>query len=179
MTWKDLSPWVAKIAPMLGTALGGPMGGAAGALLASALGTPGATPDAISQAITTGTLTGDQLLTIKKAEQEFTLQMKQADINSVKDLEALAVEDRKSAREREVTVKDWTPRILGYGVTAGFFGLLAFLIKHEVPPASRDLLNIMLGTLGSAWVSVMTYYFGSSAGSRAKDTLIANSTPNL
>ena len=170
--WASVSGWVSKFAPMIGTALGGPLGGAAGALLASALGTKDASPESIQKAIVSGNLTGDQILALKKAENDFAVQM--ADLG-FKDTEALAnieFQDRASARVLAETTHDWTPRILAFGVTIGFFGLLIFQVRHEVAPASRDLLNIMIGTLGSAWVSVITYYFGSSAGSREKDATI-------
>ena len=170
--WDNIKPFVSKFAPIVGAALGGPLGGAAGALLASALGVKDADPKSIEQAIKNGTLTGEQIVALKQAEDNFALQMKQLDINSVEDMEKLAIQDRSSAREREMAVKDWTPRILAYGVTVGFFGLLSFLLRHDLPAGSKDVLNIMLGSLGTAWISIVTYYFGSSAGSDKKTDLM-------
>ncbi len=173
--WDNIKPFVSKFAPIVGAALGGPLGGAAGVLLASALGVKDADPKSIEQAIKNGTLTGEQILALKQAEDDFALQMKQLDINSVEDMEKLAIQDRVSAREREISVKDWTPRILAYGVTLGFFGLLSFLLRHDLPAGSKDVLNIMLGSLGTAWISIVTYYFGSSAGSDKKTDLMGRS----
>lgn len=170
--WDNIKPFVSKFAPIVGAALGGPLGGAAGALLASALGVKDADPKSIEQAIKNGTLTGEQIVALKQAEDQFALQMKQLDINSVEEMEKLAIQDRSSAREREMAVKDWTPRILAYGVTVGFFGLLSFLLRHDLPAGSKDVLNIMLGSLGTAWISIVTYYFGSSAGSDKKTDLM-------
>lgn len=171
--WDSVKPFVGKFAPIIGAALGGPLGGAAGALLSSALGTKDADPKSIEQAIKSGTLTGDQILALKQAEDQFALQMKQLDINSVEDMEKLAIQDRDSARNREIQVRDWTPRLLAYGVTLGFFGLLAFLLRHELPPSSKDVINLMLGSLGTAWLSIVTYYFGSSAGSARKTEMMS------
>lgn len=170
--WDNIKPFVSKFAPIVGAALGGPLGGAAGALLANALGVKDADPKSIEQAIKNGTLTGEQIIALKQAEDQFALQMKQLDINSVEEMEKLAIQDRSSAREREMAVKDWTPRILAYGVTIGFFGLLSFLLRHDLPAGSKDVLNIMLGSLGTAWISIVTYYFGSSAGSDKKTDLM-------
>jgi hypothetical protein len=76
-----------------------------------------------------------------------------------------------------IQTKDWMPKVLGLAVTIGFFGLMVFMMKWDVPAANKDMLNIMLGALGGSWVSIIAYYFGSSAGSAKKNDLIYNSTP--
>lgn len=70
--------------------------------------------------------------------------------------------------------------LLAMVVTISFVGVLAALLL--VPPQStdegiRNILNIMLGVLGAALGQVISYYFGSSSGSRAKDeALVAAAT---
>ena len=173
--WKSL---VKSVAPMLGTALGGPFGGIAGAALAKCLGTDkqdaGGGADDASLAAALQGATPDQLLALKKADEDFHLQMTQLGYKNTAELEAIAAGDRANARGREVSLRDWTPRMLAYGVTLGFFGVLAFMLRSEIPAGSRDVLNVMLGSLGTAWISVVTYYFGSSAGSSRKTELLGS-----
>lgn len=168
--WKSL---VKSIAPTIGTALGGPLGGVAGLALAKVLGVPegpGLDDSALAAAVQGAS--PDQLLALKKADQDFALQMQKLGFENLEALEAIAAGDRASARDREIKTRDWTPKALAIGITLGFFGLLGFLLKTEPPPGSRDILNIMLGSLGSAWIGVVTYYFGSSAGSARKDEIL-------
>jgi len=42
-------------------------------------------------------------------------------------------------------------------------------------PSENQALLIMLGALGAAWGAVVNFYYGSSAGSQAKDAVIAKS----
>jgi hypothetical protein len=84
------------------------------------------------------------------------------------------VEDRANARQREITTGDvWTPRILAYLMTVGFFGVLGAVMAWGVPESARDTVNLLLGSLGTVWLGAMSYYHGTTAGSRAKTELLA------
>ena len=159
----DLKAIVSKVAPMLGAALGGPFGASAGALIGKALGVP---ESEVASAITKDP---DWALKLKAAENDFKLKMAEIGIKE----EDLANQDRKDARSREVAVRDMTPKLLAGLVTAGFFGLLGLLCFKEVPGKSETIINIMVGSLGSAWMSIVSYYYGSSAGSKVKSDIIA------
>lgn len=177
MTWDDIKPWVAKVAPMLGTALGGPLGGAAGALIGNALGVKDASPQSIQDAIKTGTLGPEQIVALKLAEQEFQLKCEAMGYESVEKLEELAYKDRDSARNREIQVRDLTPMILSFVFTGGFFFILGWMLKYGLKKDGGEALLILLGALGAGVQQVLAYYFGSSAGSARKDALLHNSTP--
>ena len=71
----------------------------------------------------------------------------------------------------------WTPQILAVSVTVGFFSLLFLLCFKQAPGPNMAMLNIVLGSLGTAWVGVMSYYFGSSQSGRAKDQMLYQSQP--
>ncbi len=99
------------------------------------------------------------------------------------ELEGLIFKDMADARNREVVIStsDKAPLInkitlpvLAAFITFGFFGLLAYMCKWEVPPSNKDIINIMIGSLGTAWIGVVSYYFGSSSGSKDKDAQINN-----
>ncbi len=168
--WKAV---VKSIAPTIGTALGGPLGGVAGLALSKALGvSDDSAKDETAMAAAIQGANPDQLLALKKADQDFALQMQQLGFKNIEALEAIAAGDRASARDREIKTGDWTPKVLGIAITIGFFGLLSWLLNKEPPEKSRDILNIMMGSLGSAWIGVVSYYFGSSVGSARKTELM-------
>ena len=167
MDWRKI---VATVAPALGTALGGPLGGMAAAAVSDALlGKPNGTEAEITTALVAGG--PDALLKLKQADQAFAERMRELDL----DLERIHQADRGSAREREIKAGDsWTPRLLAGLVTLGFFGVLGWLLMYGKPDAGGDALLVMLGALGGAWASIISYYFGSSAGSTAKTQILAH-----
>ena len=91
--WKSI---VKTVAPVLGTALGGPMGGLAARTIAGAvLGDETASEDQIAQAVAAAS--PEQLLALKKADQDFQLRMKELEVDIVR----IDQQDRGSARDRE------------------------------------------------------------------------------
>jgi len=156
------------VAPTVALAVGGPFGPLASAAISAALGTPKGDDKAAEAALLTAT--PDQLLALTKANNDFTVQMKQLGI----DEEKLVYEDIANARAREVAVRDETPHILAYGITVGFFGVLGYLVAYGKPQVGGDVVLVLLGSLGTAFTGIISYYFGSSAGSAAKTDILAN-----
>lgn len=70
-------------------------------------------------------------------------------------------------------VRDLMPAVLAVLTTIGFFSMLGVMLWHEVPVANKDMLNIMLGALGSGWLLCLGFYVGTTAGSIRKDETIA------
>lgn len=169
-----MNDFIKNLVPMLGTALStvNPLAGMAVSMVSKALGLETNDKKDIEKALQTAS--PEQFVALKKAEQEFAIKMEELGINSVKDLEAIAAGDRDSARKREIAVHDLTPSILAYAVTVGFFGVLAYLMTYGSSEKGGDALLVMLGSLGTAWAGVISYYFGSSAGSAKKDSTIAS-----
>lgn len=155
---------VRTVAPSIASAVGGPLAGMATKAISEALlGKPDGTEEELTQAVAKAT--PEQLLALKKAEQEFESHMRELDI----DLERIASADRDSARNREIKTKDLTPKVLAASVTVGYFGVLFYMLTHGLPTTGgSEAMLVMLGTLGTAWGGIMAYYFGSSAGSKEK-----------
>jgi hypothetical protein len=168
MDMSKIGGLLSQIAPTIATAIGGPVAGMAVKALAGAL---GLTQDASADDIQTAMMnaTPEQLAAIKKVDADFKVQMKELDI----DLERIAAGDRDSARNMQMHTNDWIPRAMAIMVTFGFFGILTWLLTKGVPPTGSETLIYMLGALGTAWTGIVQFYFGSSAGSKAKtDALV-------
>jgi hypothetical protein len=157
-----------KLAPTVASALGSPVAGMAVNALESALGMSG---DDIQKTVESGKLTADQVAAIQQAE--IAIKAKAQEMNL--DFAKLTNEDRASARDMQKSVKSIVPPFLAFGVTAGFFGILVTLLLGLTK--QNPEIDIMLGSLGTAWTGIIAFYFGSSAGSQAKDQMIHNSTP--
>jgi hypothetical protein len=160
---------ISTVAPILGGALGGPLGAAAGAAIAGALGGPSKDPKAVETALLSGD--PEALLKLRQAENDFKVQMEQLGIEH----EKLLFADTDSARKREMSVQDNTPKVLAYSTVVLAFGTMIVLMFGNRPTTiSGEVLGQILGALEGALMLVLGYYFGSSAGSRAKtDSLVA------
>ena len=176
--WEGALNVIKELAPTLASVIGGPLAGGAVTALESVFGiTPGpsATTDdrqsTLAAAISGAT--PDQLAAMRKADQDYAVAMTNAGFKDTETLAALAVQDRASARAMQISTKSVTAPFLALFITLGFFGVLAVMMFYPLPAATHDALMLMLGSLGTAWISVVAYYFGSSAGSDRKTELLA------
>ena len=160
--------WIESIAPTIASCLGGPLAGLAVEAVSKAIGVD---PSAVQDTINSGKLTADQIASIQSAE--IALKAKAQEMGL--DFEQLAVQDRKSARDMQTTTKSFIPPLLALIITLGFFGILVGMMTGKV--TSSDALMLLLGSLGTAWTGVISFYFGSSASSQNKDALLHQSTP--
>ena len=160
--------WIESIAPTIASCLGGPLAGLAVEAVSKAIGVD---PSAVQDTINSGKLTAEQIASIQQAE--IALKAKAQEMNL--DFEQLAVQDRKSARDMQTTTKSFIPPLLALIITLGFFGILVGMMTGKV--TSSDALMLLLGSLGTAWTGVISFYFGSSASSQNKDQLLHQSTP--
>jgi len=87
-------------------------------------------------------------------------------------LEEIEAQDRASARAREIATKDWVPAALAITNALAFFVLLFLMLSHSIPETNKSAFDILLGMLAGSLTTVMTYYFGSSRGSREKDAIL-------
>lgn len=172
--WDSIKSAIGSIAPWLATTLGGPLAGTAVSKLTEVLGlTNPQKQDADSILNAIQNATPDQILAIRKADQEHQQFMAQLQVNSLTQLEQLAGQDRANARAREIATKDNTPRFLAYGITFGFFAVLGVFAFMPIPQSGQAVLNIMIGALGTSFGGIVGYYFGSSSGSDRKTELLA------
>lgn len=171
MDWTSI---IKTVAPWIGTALGGPLGGMAVEAAANALGVSEKTTDAVKQAL--AGVTPDQMLALKKADQDFQLQMQALGFKQVADLEAIAAGDRKDARDMQRTTRSWVPAALSGIVTVGFLGLLAGMMFGVLKVSDSQALLLMLGSLSTGWGMVMAFWFGTTHDSGRKTDMLASAS---
>jgi len=168
--WRAL---VGTVAPTLGAALGGPLGGMAGSVIAKVvLGKDKASEGELAAAMANAT--PEQLLALKKADQDFAVQMKQMDV----DVFRLETADVQSARSL-YAVNYWPQIVLSILFIGGYFVILwAYLTgKVIVAPEVKDTATVLIGIMSASVTAIMGFWFGSSFGSREKTAALAASSP--
>lgn len=159
-----------KVLPVLGKAIQGDVGGALDEGM-KAIGlkpTGNASKDQKVFEDAVKNATPEQLQVLKKIDNDYKVEMAKLEIKEQK----IDADDRNSARQRHLAMKDRTPSVIGMTLVFGFFALLGILIFSEVPIHNQQILNIMLGSLGTMTTAVVTYYFGSSNSSAKKDEML-------
>jgi hypothetical protein len=153
-----LVSFLSTLLPTIGNLLGGPLGGAAVEAAAKALGMSDATADKVQKALTSGNLSADQIAALQAADLQLKTRMAELGI----DAEKLAQADRASAREMQTQSGSWVPSTLAVGVTVGYFTILVGLMSHKFEIANSEGLTLLLGSLTTAWGSIVAFYYGAS-----------------
>jgi len=147
------------VAPVLATAVAGPAGGAAVGWIASKLGIDDATVEGVTQALT--------------GNPEMTMKLKELDLEYAK----LEVQDRDSARQAyaQVATSEYATKldkvvvpVLALGVVGLAFTLIGVLMFVNTPQDQQQIIIFALGFITSAAGQVLSFYFGSSQGSKDK-----------
>jgi hypothetical protein len=113
---------------------------------------------------------------------EFTLEMHRLDMQAELEAYKAEVEDRTSARLREVEFtnatgkRDW---LMAAVIIAGLLlliGVVLSLIFITIPPENQRLADMTFGAIMSIGASIFSYYVGSSKSSHIKDQTIKTLT---
>ena len=117
-----------------------------------------------------------------KLSDEKIASLKEAAMKHEEFMVEQEVKDRSSARQREVDIASnqnvplinnvITPLLAVFVMVCSFI-LFAILIFVEVKPEAKDILIYILGVLSAADTQILSYYFGSSQGSKDKSELMA------
>lgn len=117
----------------------------------------------------------EELAKVKlEVEKEVNRHMEALQADATKQFE-LEVQDRTSARGRETEFVKATGHIdylmwfLAVSAIAIFGYLVWSVVDAAVPEHNRELVFHIFGIVEGVLLSIFSYYFGSSAGSRIKD----------
>jgi hypothetical protein len=170
MDWKNV---VSKVAPWIGTALGGPLGGVAASAIAGVFGLDDSTEESIEAAITGAS--PERLLALKKADQDFSLRMQELGFKNIETLEKIAADDRDSARKANVAggvhVTLFAMSVLLLIIT---LGSEVYVLFAGYPTTVPDIVvGRILGLLDAIAMTVMAYWYGTTAGSSRKTDMLA------
>jgi hypothetical protein len=177
INWNSVKASVAKVAPLLGTALGGPSGAAVGTLVASALGVEDK-PDAVARALETDPQAAVKLreleLTHKAAMERMLLEAETtrlAEVNHTIRMETQACDPY---------VRRWRPTF-GY-VTAGTWLLQSVALMLGIigavfvyPEHSGEILNglsALMAAMVTMWAIALSV-LGINISSRSADKRVA------
>jgi hypothetical protein len=148
-----------SVAPVLATAVAGPAGGAAVGWIADKLGIDDSTVEGVTAALT--------------GNPEMAMKLKELDLEYAK----LEVQDRDSARQAYAAVatsqysthiEKMVVPILALGTVALAFIFIGILMIKDVPTDQQQMVIFALGFITSSAGQVLSFYFGSSQGSKEK-----------
>jgi uncharacterized protein YebE (UPF0316 family) len=147
-----------SVAPALATAVGGPLGGAAVAMIADKLGLDDKTVEGVTKAL--------------ESNPDLTIKLRELELEYAK----LDAQDRDSARNREIEIAKSDVHFITKNITsllalstlAGALVMTSLIFFVDFPDSQENIIIFVLGSLFGIATQVISYYFGSSQGSKEK-----------
>lgn len=166
--FKKIGALLKGIAPTAVAAMSGPYAPLAAGVMRKVLGVESTDEASLEAAVMAAAADPASVTKLKEIEAQILAQEQQLEIR----FSELEVEDRASARARQIATKDTMPAQVFYLTSLGFFGALGFMFFRGMPANGGEALLIMLGSLGTAWGASVAYFVGSSAGSKQKTDML-------
>ncbi len=180
LDWKSIAGTVAPLAPklgaVLGTGLGGPLGGIIGGLagnaLAAAFGTE-ETPEAVGKAIAEDPDAAEKIQRLESEKGQQILaeaQVKIEELQQQTEQTRIYADDTDRARQAQIQLVEmgsplsWGASILAVVFVVAFFVLFAVVLT--TPLKENSIIMAFVGTLTAGVIQILSYFFGSSAGSK-------------
>lgn len=171
-----MNDFLKTIAPTVASALLGPFGGVAVSAIGSILGISDATTEKVSKIFQDGKLTPEQLSAIKELELKYKNDEAERDFKYAD----LAYKDRDSARRANVDggvqKHMFVMSVILLLIT---LGCEVWVLFNGYPDDKLPEMVVgrILGLMDAVCMMVLTYWYGTTNGSLAKTTMLANSTP--
>jgi len=174
----DFGGLLKKAFPFISAAagFGGPLGTLAANAVGKALGIEkvGPSQDAIATAISGAS--PEQMLALAQSEKDLQVKLQQMGFEHVEELEKLAVDDRASARNLQIVTKSQTVPALAWLIVLSFT-ICVVAVLRGWGKVEAAFAGTLIGYLAANCNQVVSYYFGSSAGSDRKTELLAGGKP--
>ncbi len=137
-------------APILGSVLGSPAAGIGLSLLASMFHVE---PDKAAELLQAIQSDPDSILKLKQIENQHATALARIASSDYQT----EVDDRKSAREREMAIRGYVPTFLAIGFLLNYAAIQFYCVTHDT--AAHDIIS---ARFQDVLIMIMSYYFGSS-----------------
>lgn len=167
--WKKI---VGTVAPAVASAFGTPAMGVAVAALSNVIfGRVDASAEDVAGAIANGQLTGEQLVAIRQADNDFKVKMGQMGLDLQKlelDTEQAYLKDVQDARARQVATKDYMPQVIFFILLSVYVLEVCLFFFGQMPSDEfvRALMTRAFSTVEIGLTGAIAYFIGSSRGSK-------------
>lgn len=130
----------------------------------------------------------DRIFTSDEEREAVGLETRKAEFQHAQAVAEIALkghvaemQDTADARMNQTRVQEsdkasWLSKnvhpILAFLIMGAMFGMFGFLVFRETPAANRDVVMLVIGSVTTIGTQVVSYFFGSSSGSAAKNKLL-------